>query len=207
LSQDAYDELMAVVDFTQKPTIESLEAKITLRARSSGVSEREIMLTDAEQILQSALALPDIDRAAIVESLLTSLDQPDAVIDEIWAAEAEARLAAFDAGTMKAIPAAEVFNELGGCRNAAERQDDNSLPLFLALCCWLFGGLWLLGVSLVASAVRDGLGPNSVESHGWLALARFWRAAHWSLLPPAALFLVGCGFYWWDIRRLASKFK
>ena len=69
------------------------------------------MLADANQILQSALALPDIDRAAIVESLLTSLDQPDLVIDESWAAEAEERLAAFDAGPMKAIPADEVFEE------------------------------------------------------------------------------------------------
>ncbi len=69
------------------------------------------MLADTKQILQSALALPDVDRAAIVESLLASLDQPDAVIDESWAAEAEERLAAFDAGRMKAIPAAEVFEE------------------------------------------------------------------------------------------------
>jgi putative addiction module component (TIGR02574 family) len=69
------------------------------------------MLADAEQILQSALALPDVDRAAIVESLLTSLDQPDAVIDESWAVEAEERLAAFDAGRTKAIPADEVFEE------------------------------------------------------------------------------------------------
>ena len=69
------------------------------------------MLADTKQILQSALALPDVDRAVIVESLLTSLDQPDAVIDESWAAEAEERLAAFDAGQMKAIPAADVFEE------------------------------------------------------------------------------------------------
>jgi putative addiction module component (TIGR02574 family) len=69
------------------------------------------MLTDTQQILQSALALPDVDRAAIVESLLASLDQPDAVIDESWAAEAEERLAAFDAGRMKSNSAAEVFKE------------------------------------------------------------------------------------------------
>lgn len=69
------------------------------------------MLSGAKQILESALALPDIDRATIAESLLTSLDQPDAVIDESWAAEAEEPLAAFEAGRMKAIPAAEVFEE------------------------------------------------------------------------------------------------
>jgi putative addiction module component (TIGR02574 family) len=69
------------------------------------------MSIDTKQVLEIALALPAIDRAAIVESLLTSLDQPDASIDEIWAEEAEKRLAAFDAGQMKAIPADEVFQE------------------------------------------------------------------------------------------------
>ena len=72
------------------------------------------MPIDAKQILKSALALPAIDRAMIVESLLTSLDQPDASIDEIWAEEAERRLASFDAGPMKAIPADEVFKEFEG---------------------------------------------------------------------------------------------
>jgi putative addiction module component (TIGR02574 family) len=69
------------------------------------------MSTDTKQVLEHALALPAIDRAVIVESLLTSLDHPDASIDEIWAEEAERRLAAFNAGRMRAIPADEVFQE------------------------------------------------------------------------------------------------
>ena len=71
------------------------------------------MSADTKQVLENVLALPAIDRATIVESLLTSLDHPDASIDEIWAAEAEQRLAAFNAGRMKAIPADEVFQEFG----------------------------------------------------------------------------------------------
>ena len=71
------------------------------------------MSTDTKQILESALALPAIDRVTIVESLLTSLDHPDTTIDEIWAEEAERRLAAFNAGQMKAVPADEVFQEFG----------------------------------------------------------------------------------------------
>ena len=67
------------------------------------------MSTATEQLLQTALALPGVDRAAIVESLLSSLDQPDATLDECWAIEAEARLAAYDAGKTKAIPAEVVF--------------------------------------------------------------------------------------------------
>jgi len=69
------------------------------------------MPTDTKQILESVLALPATDRAVIVESLLTSLDHPDASIDETWAEEAEKRLATFDAGQMKSIPADEVFKE------------------------------------------------------------------------------------------------
>jgi putative addiction module component (TIGR02574 family) len=70
------------------------------------------MATDTKQVLETVLALPAIDRAAIVESLLASLDQPDASIDQSWAVEAENRLAAFDAGQMSAIPAEFVFDEL-----------------------------------------------------------------------------------------------
>jgi putative addiction module component (TIGR02574 family) len=70
------------------------------------------MPTDTKEVLETALALPAIDRVAIVESLLTSLDHPDAGMDESWAVEAEERLAAFDTGRMKAIPADEVFKEL-----------------------------------------------------------------------------------------------
>jgi putative addiction module component (TIGR02574 family) len=69
------------------------------------------MSSDTKQILENVLALPAIDRAVIVESILTSLDHPDASIDEIWAEEAEKRLTAFEAGQMKAIPADEVFQE------------------------------------------------------------------------------------------------
>ena len=69
------------------------------------------MSTDTKQVLENALALPAIDRVAIVESLLTSLDHPDVSIDQIWEEEAEKRLAAFNAGRMKAISADEVFQE------------------------------------------------------------------------------------------------
>lgn len=70
------------------------------------------MPTDTKSVLETALALPAIDRAAIAESLLASLDQPDTSMDESWAVECEQRLAAFDAGQMKAIPAEVVFEEL-----------------------------------------------------------------------------------------------
>ena len=57
-----------------------------------------LLSTMTRQILEKALALPAADRAHLVESLLASLDQPDARIDELWAKEAEERLAAYEAG-------------------------------------------------------------------------------------------------------------
>ncbi len=47
------------------------------------------MSTIVKQILEKALVLSEAERAALVESLLASLDQPDARIDELWAKEAE----------------------------------------------------------------------------------------------------------------------
>jgi putative addiction module component (TIGR02574 family) len=63
------------------------------------------MTADTKELLETVLALPAIDRASIVESLLASLDQPDATVDACWATEAEARLQMYDAGHIKAIPA------------------------------------------------------------------------------------------------------
>jgi putative addiction module component (TIGR02574 family) len=69
------------------------------------------MSVDAQRILKDALSLPALERATVAEELLHSLDQPDPRIDELWAREAEDRLAAFQAGQMGAIPAEEVLDE------------------------------------------------------------------------------------------------
>jgi putative addiction module component (TIGR02574 family) len=69
------------------------------------------MSESTQELLRTVLALPAIDRATLAEELLSSLDRPDSEIDERWAIEAENRLAAFQAGTMKAIPADEVLGE------------------------------------------------------------------------------------------------
>jgi hypothetical protein len=47
------------------------------------------MSTVTRQILEQALVLSAAERADLVESLLASLDQPDAWIDELWAKEAK----------------------------------------------------------------------------------------------------------------------
>ena len=70
------------------------------------------MSTKAQQILEESFALSALERAAIAEKLLSSLDQPDAQIDALWASEAEARLTAYESGYIKAIPAEEFFAKL-----------------------------------------------------------------------------------------------
>jgi putative addiction module component (TIGR02574 family) len=65
----------------------------------------------AEDIFAQALSLSPLDRAALVEKLLASLDQPDSAIDKLWAKEAEDRIDAYEAGEMEAISAEEVFKK------------------------------------------------------------------------------------------------
>jgi hypothetical protein len=95
--------------------------------------------------------------------------------------------------------------ELGKETHAVNSRDDNSIPLFLALCCWLWGGLSLLHISYIAWLLKDGLGPNTVESHGWLGIARFVSEAGFRLLLPAALIVAGCLLYRWDVVRSAER--
>ena len=65
----------------------------------------------SKEILSEALKLAPEERFRVVEGLLTSLDQPDKTLDEIWAEEAEKRLAAYREGRMEGIPMEEIFKD------------------------------------------------------------------------------------------------
>ncbi len=66
-----------------------------------------------KQILAEALELPPVERAELVENLLTSFEfQSREKIDALWAEEAEDRIDAFERGEMTAIPAKDVFAEI-----------------------------------------------------------------------------------------------
>jgi putative addiction module component (TIGR02574 family) len=67
----------------------------------------------ADKLILEALRLDPVERAAVIEELLSSLDKPDDELDAKWAIEAENRLNAYRAGEIKAISASEVFVELG----------------------------------------------------------------------------------------------
>jgi putative addiction module component (TIGR02574 family) len=71
------------------------------------------MATSPKSLLQQALRMPPNDRAALVETLLLSLDKPDPEIDALWLKEAEDRLAAYHSGELGAVDAEQVFTELG----------------------------------------------------------------------------------------------
>jgi putative addiction module component (TIGR02574 family) len=67
------------------------------------------MSADAEKILDQVLGLPPMEKARIVDKLLSSLDQPDEVIDVLWRKEVEDRIKAYNAGTLKSVALEEVL--------------------------------------------------------------------------------------------------
>ena len=67
--------------------------------------------TTIDELTRQARNLSKIDRARLAESLLESLQAPDAAIQADWDQEIEARVAAFDRGEMATHPAEDVFAE------------------------------------------------------------------------------------------------
>jgi putative addiction module component (TIGR02574 family) len=66
-----------------------------------------------KQILAEALKLPPVERAELVENLLTSFEfRSRKKIDALWAQEVENRIDGFERGEMAAIPAKDVFAEI-----------------------------------------------------------------------------------------------
>ena len=64
-----------------------------------------------KELLDAAIKLKPEERLGLVEVLIQSLDEPDARLDEIWAEEAEKRLAAYREGRLEGIPMEDVFRE------------------------------------------------------------------------------------------------
>jgi len=65
----------------------------------------------SEDLLKEALDLPPIERAALVDQLLTSLDKPDEAVDEVWRKEIAARLRAYRSGTAATVSAEDILAE------------------------------------------------------------------------------------------------
>ena len=58
-------------------------------------------MESSKTLLEKAVQLKPQERFVVIEGLLLSLDNPDKKIDEIWAIEAEKRLAAYRSGKLK----------------------------------------------------------------------------------------------------------
>ena len=69
------------------------------------------MKAKSEDVLKEALDLPPVERAALVDRLLASLDHPDETVDEIWRREIAARIRAYRSGTAPTISAEDVLAE------------------------------------------------------------------------------------------------
>lgn len=67
---------------------------------------------ETKEILNQAMHLRPADKFLLIESLISSLDEPDKKIDEIWAKEAERRLIAYRQGKLKGIPMEEIFGAI-----------------------------------------------------------------------------------------------
>ncbi|NIP38055.1 MAG: addiction module protein [Candidatus Dadabacteria bacterium] len=59
-------------------------------------------------MLQEAIKLKPAEKAKLIDQLILSLDKPDSDLDKLWAEEAEARLAAYKRGKLKAVSLKEV---------------------------------------------------------------------------------------------------
>lgn len=63
----------------------------------------------AKTLSEQAVQLPPVERMALVEQILDSLDEPDPSMDALWAQEADDRLAAYRRGEIRAVPLSEVL--------------------------------------------------------------------------------------------------
>ncbi|MHC4997368.1 MAG: addiction module protein [Planctomycetota bacterium] len=65
-----------------------------------------------QQLIDQALALPEEERAIIVDSILRSLHTPNPSIDALWAEEAERRLNDIQSGAVKPLDGEEVLKDI-----------------------------------------------------------------------------------------------
>ena len=65
-----------------------------------------------KDIIQEAATLPVEERVIVVDSLLRTLNPPDAEIDKAWVRIAQRRLADLRSGRIQPVPGDQVFAKL-----------------------------------------------------------------------------------------------
>ncbi len=63
-----------------------------------------------KELLEQAKRLPIVERAALVDALLDTIDAPDLEREAKWCDEAQSRLRAYRSGELPTIDADEVFD-------------------------------------------------------------------------------------------------
>lgn len=64
------------------------------------------------ELLEAALALPEVERAELAELLTASVPEPPSSLHAAWAAELRRRAAEIDSGQVKPIPWDEVRGQV-----------------------------------------------------------------------------------------------
>jgi putative addiction module component (TIGR02574 family) len=73
---------------------------------------------ESQQLLRTALSLPESDRAEIAALLIDSLEsESDGNVDAAWAAEIRRRIASIDNGDVTLIPWNTVMDEMRARQN------------------------------------------------------------------------------------------
>ena len=67
-----------------------------------------------DDVLREALDLPPLERAGLVDDIISSLDVPDKSIDDIWKKEIKDRLEAYEAGKTESVSVKEVLAKYKG---------------------------------------------------------------------------------------------
>ena len=68
-------------------------------------------MTNTDHIFEEISALSPFEKAQLIDKLISSLDNPDKEIDELWAKEAEDRIDAYDQGKINAISLEKVLQK------------------------------------------------------------------------------------------------
>jgi len=64
------------------------------------------------ELIDELVSLPLDERALVAESVLQSLNQPDAGVDDLWAKLAQERLAEIHEGRVKLVDGEAVFEKI-----------------------------------------------------------------------------------------------
>ena len=67
---------------------------------------------NTDELVDEAMSLPVELRAQLIDKLLKSLNPAQAEIDELWAVEAEKRVADIEAGKVRPVAGEEVFEKI-----------------------------------------------------------------------------------------------